>query len=129
MDPSLVLNDDQKRARFRKMHEKKPLSSAGCNSGILSGSSLSMMNMGASTSVGHGDLKLHSTDSRFGGQIRRSKTMDSNGSPLHHVTREVLRVRKFSGQGRCSIPNIIVASSVGLEPGKFFFSTLSTKIF
>lgn len=111
MDPSLVLNDDQKRARFRKMHEKKPQSSAGT---LLSGPV--MVNISASSSVGHGDLKLHSMDSRFGGQIRRSKTLDSTGPPLQHVAREAFRARKFSGQGHSSIPNLIITSSNNQEP-------------
>ena len=138
MDPTLVLTDEQKKTRFRKMIDKKgpsdsPITSP--NSVTAASSSRSNPNIlvqepkqprvesGSSSRIESSsrrtEFKLHTTETRFGGQIRRSRTVDSVISPFIS-SKEVPRSRRFSG-------NKISTSSrktdnITFEPiGKYYF--------
>ena len=119
MDPSLVLSDEQKKTRFRKMIDKK-----GPNDTITTtiiSPNRSPNSAGTSAVAGNGntytsnlpnivvpqepkqlssssrrtEFKLHTTETRFGGQIRRSRTVDTV-SP-YVSSKDGPRSRRFSG--------------------------------
>ena len=121
MDPSLVLSDEQKKTRFRKMIDKKGPNDTG-NTTIISpnrspnsagtsvvagnGNSSNLPNIGVpqepkqprvelSSSSRRTEFKLHTTETRFGGQIRRSRTVDTV-SP-YVSSKDGPRSRRFSG--------------------------------
>ena len=137
MDPTLVLTDEQKKTRFRKMIDKKggpsdsPITSP--NSVTAASSSRSNPNIlvqepkqprvesGSSrieSSSRRTEFKLHTTETRFGGQIRRSRTVDSVISPFIS-SKEVPRSRRFSGN---KISTSRKTDNINFEPiGKYYF--------
>ena len=122
MDPSLVLSDEQKKTRFRKMIDKKGPNDTGGSTAIISpnrspnsagtsvvagnGNTSHLPNIGVpqepkqprvelSSSSRRTEFKLHTTETRFGGQIRRSRTVDTV-SP-YVSSKDGPRSRRFSG--------------------------------
>ena len=122
MDPSLVLSDEQKKTRFRKMIDKKgpndtittttiispnrSPNSAGTSAAAGNGNTSNLPNIGVpqepkqprvelSSSSRRTEFKLHTTETRFGGQIRRSRTVDTV-SP-YVSSKDGPRSRRFSG--------------------------------
>ena len=123
MDPSLVLSDEQKKTRFRKMIDKKgpndtitttiispnrSPNSAGTSAVAGNGNTYTsnLPNIGVpqepkqprvelSSSSRRTEFKLHTTETRFGGQIRRSRTVDTV-SP-YVSSKDGPRSRRFSG--------------------------------
>ena len=89
MDPNLVLSDEQKKARFRKMIEKKGPSTS--SSSMLSSQQMSSPNH--DSYLPRSSNKLHATDARFGGQIRRSRTIDS----ISQFVKDSQKKRRYSG--------------------------------
>ena len=89
MDPNLVLSDEQKKARFRKMIEKKGPSTS--SSSMLSSQQMSSPNH--DPYLPRSSNKLHATDARFGGQIRRSRTIDS----ISQFVKDSQKKRRYSG--------------------------------
>ena len=114
MDPTLVLSDEQKKTRFRKMIDKKgpndtspisPNSGTSASIGTVSRSILPTIPQepkqprleSPNSSSQRTEFKqLHTKETRFGGQIRRSRTVDTV-SPYVSSKDGMSRSRRFSG--------------------------------
>ena len=115
MDPTLVLTDEQKKTRFRKMIDKKgpndtgPISPNSGTTASIGNSSRSILptipqepkqpriESSSSSSSQRTEFKqLHTKETRFGGQIRRSRTVDTV-SPYVSSKDGMSRSRRFSG--------------------------------
>ena len=116
MDPNLVLSDEQKKARFRKMIEKKGPSTS--SSSMLSSQQMSSPNH--DPYLPRSSNKLHATDARFGGQIRRSRTIDS----ISQFVKDSQKKRRYSGN---KTPVTTMAETLLSSPdhvGKYDYSEL-----
>ena len=93
MDPNLVLSDEQKKARFRKMIEKKSPTPAATTTSH-SPSATQHSNANHETFLPRSEPKSHTTEQRFGGPIRSrkfsgNKVITSRRTEKHRSSSEI----------------------------------------